>query len=180
MQQKHTMDQGARLWLSKYARRNYWRVAAWIDIEDLIQDGYAAYYETLQRYPTARDAAHIQSLFKLVFRSKIEDLVRAHKKQIDDARSDVVETIDSATSNYGMFLPDFSNFHALLVKAPQQIKDVLNLLNSEQGRQELNKPFQRSDSGCRETLNDRFCRLLGYDAKQVDLVSMLREHFTTA
>ena len=178
MQHNLSMDQGARLWLVKFARKNYWRVATWIDLDDLIQDGYAAYYETLMRYPTAKDAAHIQSLFKLVFRSKIEDLVRAHKKQIDDARSDIVENIDNNPSA-SMLLPDFSNFHALLVKAPQQIKDALNLLNSEQGRQKLAQPLSRTESGRRETLNERFCALLGYDPSQTDVVTMLRSYFST-
>ena len=172
-------DQGARLWLIKFAKKNYWRVAAWIELEDLIQDGFECYYETLYRYPTAKDAAHIMRLFQLVFRSRIEDLVRAHKKQIDSARSDIVENIDSKPS-LSMILPDFSNFHALLAKAPKQIKDMLNLLNSEQGRQELIKPFTRNDDGRRETLNERWCKLLGYDAKQIDVVTMLRSYFTVA
>ena len=172
------MDKGARLWLLKYARKNYWRVAAWIDLEDLIQDGFAAYYETLMRYPTAKDAAHIMRLFQLVFRSKIEDLVRAHKKQIDSARSDIIENVDSSPT-LSTILPDFSNFHALLVKAPQQIKDALNMLNSEHGRQELIKPFVRQENGRRETLNERWCSLLGYDPKQVDVVTMLRSYFST-
>ena len=173
------MDQGARLWLLKYSRRNYWRVAAWIDLEDLIQDGYECYYETLYRYPTAKDAAHIMRLFQLVFRSRIEDLVRAHKKQVDSARSDIIENIDSFPM-MATILPDFSNFHALLAKAPQQIKDALNLLNSEHGRKALIEPFARRDNGGRETLNERWCSLLGYDSKQIDVVTMLRSYFTIA
>jgi hypothetical protein len=167
------MDAGARNWMYKFVRKNYWRVAAWIDYDDLVQDGYAAYYETRMRYPTAVEAAHIMRLFQLVFRSKIEDLVRANTKQVDDARSDLVEIFESPN----MIIPDFSSLHALLIKAPQTIKDVLTLMTDDRAREELIKPFERYENGRRETLNDRFCRLLGKDPNSTDLVSDLRMYF---
>lgn len=167
-------DAGARKWLYKYAKKNHWRVAAWIDFDDLVQEGYTSYYETRMRYPNATEAPHIMRLFQLVFRSRIEDLVRANTKQIDDARSDVVEVFDSP--NFAV--PDFSNLHALLIKAPQVIKDALALLTNEQTREELTKPFERYDNGRRETLNERFCRLMNRDPKSIDVVSELRMYFS--
>lgn len=167
-------DAGARNWLYKFSKKNHWRVAAWIDFDDLIQDGYYAYYETRMRYPTATEPAHIQSLFQLVFRSKIEDLVRMNTKQVDDARSDIVEVYDSPM----MVVPDFSNLHALLIKAPQLIKDALTLMTDERTREELSKPFAKYDNGRRETLNDRLCRLLGKDPKSTDIVTTMRSYFS--
>ena len=167
-------DVGARRWLLKYVKKNFWRVAAWIDYDDLIQDGYVAYYETRMRYPTATEPAHIMWLFQLVFRSKIEDLVRANTNQVDDARSDLVETIESPN----MIIPDFSNFHALLVKAPELIKEALSLLIDEQARNELTTPFVKHDNGRRETMNDRMCRLLGKDPNCIDIVGQLRTYFS--
>ena len=167
------MDAGARNWLQKFARKHYWRVAAWVDYDDLIQDGYVEYCEVLKRYPQATEASHKMRLFQLCFRSRIEDLVRANTKQVDDARSDIVEVYESPA----MIVPDMSNLHALLIKAPKDIKDALALMLDEKAREELVKPFVKYDNGRRETLNDRFCRLLGLDASKTDIVSSIRMHF---
>jgi hypothetical protein len=170
------MDDGARNWLFKHAKRNYWRVAAWIEFDDLIQEGYVEYCEVLKRYPQAVEASHKMRLFQLCFRSKIEDLVRLNTKQVDDARSDIVEVYESPA----MIIPDFSNLHALLIKAPDLVKAALNLLNDEKMRDELVKPFERYDNGRRETLNERFCKLLNKDPKSVDIIRQLRMHFAGA
>lgn len=166
------MDEGAKKWLFKHAKKQYWRVAAWIDFDDLIQDGYVEYAEVLKRYPQAVTPQHKMRLFQLCFRSKIEDLVRANTKQVDDARSDIVEVFDGEA----ILIPDFSNLHALLIKAPQLIKDALALLADEHAREELCKPFARYENGRRETLNDRFNRLLGKEDNE-DIVGQLRGYF---
>ena len=168
------MDEGARNWLYRYAKKNYWRVAAWIEFDDLIQDGYTAYYEVLMRYPQATERAHIMRLFQLVFRSTIEDRVRANTKQVDDARSDIVEIFEGDA----VVIPDMSNLHALIIKAPQAIKDALSLLLDEKMRDELVKPFTKDDSGRRETLNSRWCRLLGKDPTSIDVPGMLKTYFS--
>ena len=170
------MDQGARNWLYKYARKQYWRVAAWIDYDDLIQDGYAEYCEVLKRYPQAVEPSHKMRLFQLCFRSRIEDLVRANTKQIDDARSDIVDLNDNAS----MIIPDFSTLHALLIKAPAEIKAALALLADDKAREELQKPFVKYDNGRRETLNQRMCNLLGIDYHKIDLVKDIKTYFATA
>ena len=54
-------DAGAIAWMHAYSRKNYWRAAAWMAYDDLIQEGYAAYYEVRWRYPTAVEPAHIMS-----------------------------------------------------------------------------------------------------------------------
>ena len=169
------MDEGARNWLFKYSKKNYWRVAAWIDFDDLIQDGYVEYCEVLKRYPQATERSHIMRLFQLCFRSKIEDLVRANTKQVDDARSDIVEIYEGPM----MLVPDFSNLQALLIKAPKIIADALALMADERARAELAKPFTRYDNGRRETLNDRFCRLLGLDSNCIDVVGQMKTYFSS-
>lgn len=166
------MDQGAKNWLFKYARKQYWRVAAWVDFDDLIQDGYVEYCEVLKRYPQAVEPSHKMRLFQLCFRSRIEDLVRANTKQVDDARSDIVEVYDSPA----MIVPDMSNLQALLIKAPKEIKAALALMLDEKAREELVKPFAKYENGRRETLNDRFTRLLGIDNK-TDIVGSMRSYF---
>lgn len=165
-------DAGAKAWLYKYAKRNYWRVAAWIDFDDLVQDGYNAYYETRMRYPKAVEPAHIQSLFQLVFRSKIEDLVRANTKQIDTARSDIVEIYEPTQ----VLKTNVADFNAMIVKAPDIIKQAI-LLITERANEVLAKPFTTDSRGHRETLNERLCSFLKLDPKDVDIVSDMRAYF---
>ena len=167
------MDAGARNWLYKFSKKQYWRVAAWIDFDDLIQDGYIEYLEVLRRYPQAVEPSHKMRLFQLCFRSRIEDLVRAHTKQIDDARSDIVEAFDGEA----VLLPDSFTFQSLVEKAPQIIKDALALFVNDKLREELQKPFVRYDNGRRETLNDRFCKLLGTDPNTIDVAGQLKSYF---
>lgn len=168
------MDAGARNWLLKYAHKNYWRVAAWIDFDDLVQEGYAEYCEVLKRYPQAVTPQHKMSLFQLCFRSKIEDLVRQNTKQIDDARSDIVEVFDGEA----ILELDSFNFQSLMMKAPQIIKDALQLLTDQKAREELAKPFTKHENGRRETLNDRFCKLLGQDPNTINITEQLRMYFS--
>jgi hypothetical protein len=76
-----------------------------------------------------------------------------------------------------MIIPDFSNLHALLIKAPNTIKEALALLADEKAREELSKPFIRYDNGRRETLNERFCRLMGRDPSSIDVIKEMRTYF---
>jgi hypothetical protein len=165
------MDAGARNWMYAYAKKNYWRVAAWIDYDDLIQDGYIEYLEVVRRYPQATEASHKMRLFQLCFRSKIEDLVRRNSKQIDDARSDIVETYNGDAV---LFLDAFG-LQQMLLKAPQTIKEALALFTDDKMCEELQKPLARYDNGRRETLNDRLCALLGKE--DVDIVGQLKTYF---
>lgn len=168
------MDDGAKRWLYKYAKKNYWRIAAWHEFDDLIQFGYVEYAEVLHRYPQATEPSHKMRLFQLCFRSKIEDLVRANSKQIDDARSDIVEIFDGDAV---LFLDSF-DLRGALLKAPQIIKEALALFTNEKMREELQKPFIRYDNGRRETLNDRWCNLLGKDPSSIDVVQELKMYFS--
>lgn len=171
------MDDGARNWMYAYAKKHYWRVAKWMEFDDLIQDGHFAWVEVCRRYPHAVDTpAWIMSLFKLCFSDKITDLARGRTKQQDDARSDIVDVYESPM----MLVPDSSNFMALAIKAPPLVKDTIALLSDEARREELNKPFERYPNGRRETLNDRICSLLGLDPKAVDAVKTTRLYFSLA
>lgn len=166
-------DEGALRWLHAYARKNYWRVAAWIDYDDLIQYGYLEYCEVRVRYPDAVEPAHIMSLFKLCVCSRFEDLNRQNSKQVDDARSDIVEVFDGDA----VALPDPSTFNLLLIKAPRLVRDTIILLADDKQRDVLNKPYDKQPNGRRETFNERLCSLLGLDASKNDVVRDVRDYF---
>ena len=167
-------DEGATKWMLAYARRHYWRVAPWMDFDDLIQDGYYSWCEVCWRYPDAvKNPAHIMSLFKLCFADKITDLSRSKTKQQDDARSDIVDVFDGDA----VTMPDPSNFNLLLARAPKAVKDTIDLMTSDRRKDELNKPYKKQKNGCRETLNQRLCGLLGLDPSVIDVVAATRLYF---
>lgn len=146
-----------------------------MDFDDLVQEGYAAYYETLSRYPTAIEPKHIMSLFALVFRSRIERLVLANRKQVDDACSDIIETYGGDTQQTSIMAVNKKP----LSQAPKIVKEILSLLRkNETLKYELTKPYTILENGKRETTNDRFCRLLGKDPNCINVVDQLREYFS--
>lgn len=188
-------DTGAQRWLIKFAKQNHWRVAAWIDLDDLIQEGFLAYYETRKRYPTAVEPSHIQSLFYLVFRSKIENLVRAKAKQLDSpilgplyegpkgrnhgvTPGDVVVDLSSSKLEGKAVNIDSPESRMLFANIPSEIQKLLALFDSDKACIELQKPMERRSDGSRETLNERFCKLLGFPM-DTDIVSMTKAYFQT-
>ena len=166
-------DEGAIGWLHHYARRNYWRVAAWMEYDDLIQDGYCAWAEVCWRYPTAvNNPAHIMAMFKLCFAAIVTDRSRQKTKQYDDARSDIVDVFDGDEMSV-----DPSNFNLLLAKAPKLVRDTIELMTSDRMKDELNKPYERQASGRRQTLNERLCSILKLDPTRIDVVKETRLYF---
>lgn len=171
------MNETSRRWIYKYANKNYSRVANWIEYEDLIQEGYVAYYEVRKRYPAATQPAHIQSLLQLVFRSRIEDIIR---KAMRKGRPPTTDTLDAFkdVEPPSLVEADTSGLQLLLIQAPKIIKDVLGVLTDPVMRDALDKPFGRINNGRKETLNDRLCALLGVDSKKNDVVKQTRMYFS--
>ena len=66
-------------WIYNHARKNFWRVAPWYEIDDLINDGIMKAYECLDRYGIPGediDPPHFMSLVKTSFHNHIGDLLR--------------------------------------------------------------------------------------------------------
>ena len=171
------MDEASRRWIFKYTNKNYRRVANWIEYEDLIQEGYVAYYEVRRWYPSATQPAHIQSLLQLVFRSRIEDIIR---KALRKGRPPTTDTLDVVRDAEPASLveADTSGLQLLLIQAPKIIKDALEVLTNPATQDALDKPFGRTNNGRKETLNDRLCALLGVDSKNNDVVKQTRMYFS--
>lgn len=166
---REIMDEGAKRWMYKYAKKNYWRIASWYEFEDLVSDGYFCYYYVIRKYPTAVDRPHIMRLFQLTFRSQIEDLANGRTKQVDDAASDVIERISIEDV-------EAATLASLIAKAPPQIKSVLELFTTPWGLEQLRSPYEAVD-GHKETFNERLCRLTG--VKGVNLANAVKDYFAT-
>jgi len=179
------MDDGARGWLAKAARKNYWRVSRWYDLDDVIQEGYAAYYDTIRRYPDATDPPHRMALFKRVFMSRLHDLANKRTRSVNEVTvSDLCH--GSVASAEVLFETvaldnDISAAAGMLATAPQYVRDAIALFATEDGLRRLRSAYRKVRRGkylVRETLNERLCRLTGNDPRQVDIVQELRACLT--
>jgi hypothetical protein len=167
-------DEVTKLWLYKYAKKTLWQVAEWMDFDDFVQEGFLAYVETRRRYPDAIEPKHIMALFQLVLRSHIEDIKRIRAKQLDASSFDRLELWPDGSGAEEVLIPDTFDLYNLLAKAPQTIKEVLNLFVDDNARAKLAEPYD----GRRGKLNDRFCRLLGKNPKEINLEQELKAYFS--
>lgn len=184
----YKMDDGARRWLLNTARRHYWRVCNWYDLDDLIQDGITHYYLILARYPKVKDRPHIMSLFQLTFNNHINDLSRhrsGHPEILECALGNPKS--DDANSEFAMSPfarlqgsePSHETICLIAATAPEPVRKVLAAINSDRGARTMRAAYRVRKGGVRETLNERLCRLIGMDPLEIDLVGLLRSHLTT-
>lgn len=85
----HYLDDGLKKWIVVTARRNYWRVSAWYDLDDLIQDGYLCYQKCVVKYarlirkrrPSKDDRRNFMALVKRAYENHIHDLASKRTDQ---------------------------------------------------------------------------------------------------
>lgn len=192
------MDEGARRWLLKTARSNYWRVASYIDLDDLIQDGYLTYHRVVSRYSQTKSRAHIMALFKRVYHNHLHDLANERSHSVAEVLyADLISSaggpsVLSEEQVWERLLAVADTDLVFMAEAPRPIRDLLSAVTSERGirrmrsrqrvrttpdpeptRIRLKRKIQIEP---RQTLNDKFCSLLGYDPSKVDLVAVLRAY----
>lgn len=162
------MDKTARLWMLKTMRRNHWRVAAWIDLDDLIQDGYMHWQRVLDKYPDVHQPAHLMRLFQRTITGYLHDL--ASKRSRDRIMLDSYQVLKPAL---GM---DDDALIMRIAKAPPEIRTFLQRLVEDRTWNELRKPFRRRLKAHRETLNERLCRIAGIEPN-IDFTGLLADYF---
>lgn len=167
------IDDGARAWMINYARQNYWRVAHWLSLEDLVSDGFLTWYRIVSGEKTAgprqagetvsamvayqwiTDRPHIMSLFKSAYINHITDLAngRTARSPFEFPIEDYMDAPDDATP---LIIP---------AAAPIEIRRVFEVLNTEEGQIEMQKDYPVRANGTRETTNERLQRLTGLSGK---------------
>lgn len=181
-----TMDQGARLWLYKTARRNYWRIAAWYEFDDLIQDGCVCYANVVKKYQTDRNRVrrrqHIMHLFKVSFVNHMHDLAKRRTKCAAEVKIlDVKSSYQNEFNAWGDLQTDADDgdlfdFERLIAEAPSAIQPLLDKLIHGDCARTLRAAYRVRSTGARETINERLCRLVGVDPGSHDLATALRSY----
>lgn len=180
------MDAGARRWLIKTAQKNYWRVHHWVDLDDLIQEGYVAWYRTCAKYPSATDIPNRMALFKRVYLNRLHDLANKRTRSIPEVCFTDLEFERDQRIGAHETRPKRSEIAAELgldevrgvSGAPQYVRDALALFADESDLARLRSRYRKVRTGGRwlrrETLNERLCRLTGYDPDQTDIVGGIK------
>jgi len=173
----HRLDKGMRGWIVNHAKRNYWRVASWYDIEDLIQDGFVCYCKCLERYGHLLEQRHFMALVKITFINHIHDLSSqssknpsVHTAPISDVMRADCENVNEALDELAAPVPEEATFRVLLGQLPRELKELVNTLLNDVQLPE----FERLP---RETTNEWLCRLAGLPSKRVDVETELKRHF---
>jgi len=175
------MDKLTQRWMIGHAARNYWRVASFIDLEDLIQDGHMVFWRVRRKYLGKRSGAYIVNTFKASFINHIHDLATARSRApLELHFFDNLLTEENARDADRMMPiePEVQTFLASLAAAPFRIREALAVFASEEGRERLRRPYRLRADGTRETVNERLCRIAGFDPQRVDLSTSLREFLT--
>lgn len=157
------MDAGAKNWLALQVRKNYWRVAQWMDPEDLYMDGVMHYYRVVDKYEVRRHRVrrnqHIMSLFKITFINHMNDLSKRKPPEI------FLE--DCAPQQLAHL---YYNPPEVVSHAPPLVKLTIAMLMTTAGARKLRMADRMEKiEGRTMTFNEKLCAAVGIDPRIVDL-----------
>lgn len=161
-------------WIESTARKHRWRCAAWMDLEDLIQEGYFCYAKCRAKYDQDLSKAHLMALTKTAYINRLHDLAKAKTRQLDDpvtVGGDSPLSPDETLETLMPCEPEAQTFALLLAALPAEIQQMLKLLGQDTHGQ------MRKINGRYEGLNRYLWGLIGQQPCGVDLYSAFCNHF---
>lgn len=175
-QKRHSPDHGTQVWIARTAKRNHWRVARYIDIDDLIQDGYECWVRVLGYYKhilDRGDAAHFMALFKRSYTNYIHNLANQRRRGIVTVSHAEIEEDSGVPVDTGVAFEEAS-LAVRLSQAPMVVKNLLSAFDTEDGRRALQARL-RVRSKYKQTENERLCLIAGADPDAIDMEWELRD-----
>lgn len=193
------MDAGAKAWLAITAKEHYWRVADWMEIDDLIQDGNMCWQRIVAKYedrdyttitgvvtkgtPRVRSRRHLMGLFKISYLNHINNLSKtATRCRVEVRAYDLVKSLGSEDLVWDQLQiggrieeQELQDFERLVAEAPSSLQTIFRTLMAMDARRTFSAAY-RVYRNHRETLNERLCRVAGLDATGIDLVGQLRAY----
>jgi hypothetical protein len=184
-------------WIKNHSSRNYWRVAKWMDLADLVQDGIMIAYKIEKRYGRPGidiDEPHYMSLLKKSFHNHIADLLRRSRGDMAEIHfSDMENTLVGT----GVILkgrshnesvvdrlakdnePLMQDFWMMIQEMPAQLRAGVLLLMTDEGAEKLRSALRLRWDGTEETTEERLYRLTGFSERKdfdIELRSFLWEY----
>lgn len=150
-------------WIIKETHKNYWRVAATMELEDFQQESLMVYCYCRNRYGTKFRPAHFMALFMQAFYRRLNYLSRKDRLYRDnelhlDTEETPMERLHEAEAN-----GDLQGILMVIADAPTpEVRMVLSSFLTE--KTALLSPVLRRRVVKRyESPNEFICRLLGFD-----------------
>lgn len=170
-------------WIANHARSNFWRVAPFYELDDLIADGVLLAYKCYTKYGIPGleiDHAHYMTLVKRSFHNHIGDLLRKQRElhgmtktiRFGDILPDKTEAEFLETVSEQDLVSDH-DFVMMLSELPVHLRKVVDLFFSDEGAKKLRKPLRVRFGADDETLSERLGRLAGFPA-DMDFETELR------
>jgi len=160
------MDEGARRWMYKTARKHYWRVSAWYEFDDLIQDGYFWYYSRVKKYPHITEPRHMMRMFQIRYLQHIHELSNKKTKAVAEVH---VETVDFSLIES---LPAQAAIERAIADALVHLRRIISAIID---KPEQLRGYPKRECGTRETPNERYCRIAGIPVGN-DVVQQLKDY----
>lgn len=176
-------DQGLRKWIAKRARKELWKVAPWMDVEDMIAEGYLCYCKCVRVYRPLPDPVEDRKCFMRYFMRAFETHVIVLAAQCTKKRwrSEVTESDESQAPSWvdDRTLDPEQPVLAALQSLPKELADAVLVLANDASllRTSLraagewvwpgSKPkgmLTMSDFPHWETVRERISRVVGCDA----------------
>lgn len=170
-----------------YCARNYWRVASFMDYEDMIQESYIKYLQCVRKYPRVVEPQHFMRLFQVALMNHFNTLSNKASEagdRVDSVQYDPDE--GEERSIFDNMVGDVKHNGDLAVaysQMPQEARQCLLLmLDDDEGvfRQRRKKRELRRGLWKRETTNQFWCRIIGADPNKVDLPNVFRKYLSDA
>ena len=169
-----TMEPSVQRWMRKVAHSNYWRVADWYDVADLLQDGWMCWQIVLTRYPKVRDSHHLTRLFQTTYVNYIHKL--ANRRTATPEQTLAMEQ-DYARAEQ-LLIDNHAELMTFLAEAPPPVRHLLRAIDADPAL--LARPLRRTANGRRESTNSWLCSLIGLNPEAIDLATMLNGYLGRA
>lgn len=199
------LDAGMVGFIEKFARKNHWRVASWLDLEDLVQEGWMCYY-AVRRHPkyaelnskaepTPDDVRQVMAMVRTTLFRRMHTLSNS-LNAVPESGLSVTGTVrleDLAPAETCA-----NSVVELLAGAPREVVELAGALardivaaheyardtvgrreTSAEHRKRLHSKKRRRGRGRRETTNEMYCRLLGRDPEREDVRGLVVDYLQT-
>lgn len=168
---RFALDSRIRAMIIREAQKNLWRVRPLYELDDLIQEGFLCYVIARAKYGHAENYGHFMRLVRTIFMNQINDLATARTRD----RETVYESREPTVTHNGTLVSQAYDLGGMtLVAMPAELMRFVEAMLT--GAEQISVPLR--DGVKRETNNERHCRLIGADPKQINLEDELYRHLT--
>lgn len=164
-------------WATNYAAKNFWRVQASMEWDDLKQEAFLIFARCEAKYPQLDTPAHFMSLYKRAWINHLNDLATADGK-LREAQPLVLERDgDEMITDPTGELDNDGYTKILIEQAPREVRMFLELiLRAPQELVDLALASWKLDDRHKNKGCGKINRMLGLPP-DTDLVTMTRDYF---